>query len=65
MSSREPNWWKPLRQAAQEHGVSLTEAITLVEVLHDDGCSRLEGTGTCDCNPDVKLASKSLEGGEA
>lgn len=62
MSRGEPNWWAPLRRAAREHGVSLTRALTLVEILHDDDCARLAGTGNCDCDPDVRLTSKSLEG---
>lgn len=63
MSPEEPNWWKPLRRAAEAHGLSLTEAVTLITVYHDEDCARLQGVGMCDCEPDLQLASRSLEGG--
>jgi hypothetical protein len=60
-----PNWWGPLIQASKANGVPLTKAASVAEIFHDDGCARLKGTGVCDCDPDVKLASKRLEEGES
>lgn len=61
MTPRTPNWWPKLQEAAHAHDVTLTEAVTLVEILHDDNCARLQGTGVCDCDPDVQLRSQSLQ----
>lgn len=57
--SRRPNWWPKLRRAAAEHGLPMTTAVAVAEILHDDDCSRLQGTGTCDCDPDVRLTSRA------
>lgn len=61
----EPNWWPKLRTAAEANGVPLEDAVSVAEIRHEDDCARLQGRGTCGCDPDVRLASKSLERSEA
>lgn len=61
MTSRTPNWWPKLQEAADAHDVPLTEAVTLVQILHDDECARLQNTGVCNCDPDVQLRSQNLQ----
>lgn len=56
-----PNWWPKLREAAEANGVPLEEAVSVAEVRHDDDCARLEGTGVCDCEPDVRLLSRPID----
>lgn len=58
--TRRPNWELKLRAAAEEHGVELTEAVTLADIRHDDWCARIRGAGVCDCDPDVTLTSREL-----
>lgn len=56
-----PNWYEPLRRAARENGVPLTEAISVANIVHDDPtCARIVGTGVCDCDPDVLLFSRRV-----
>lgn len=59
--TNQPNWLPKLKRAAQANGIALAEAASLAEVLHDDDCARLQGTGICDCDPDVRLASLRRE----
>jgi len=56
-----PNWWKPLMRAAEAHGLNERAAVARAEILHDDDCARLRGTGVCDCDPDVRLLSRPLD----
>lgn len=60
MTPPTPNWWPKLQKAAEAHGVPLTEAVTVAEILHDDRCARLQGTGVCNCDPDVQLTSRRV-----
>lgn len=61
MTPPTPNWWPKLQKAAEAHGVPLTEAVTVAEILHDDRCARLQGTGVCNCDPDVRLLSRDVD----
>lgn len=61
--SETPNWEPKLREAAEEHGIELTEAVTLADIRHDDWCARIQGTGVCDCDPNVRLISRKIDGG--
>lgn len=58
--SGEPNWWPKLRRAAEANGVPLTEAVSVADIRHDDWCSRMQGTGRCDCDPDVTLRQRRV-----
>lgn len=61
MTPRTPNWLPKLQEAADAHDVTLTEAVTLVEILHDNNCARLQGTGVCNCDPDIQLTSTKTQ----
>lgn len=55
-----PNWLTKLKKAAKANGLALTEAVSVAEIRHDNRCARLQGTGVCDCEPDVRLASRKI-----
>lgn len=58
-----PNWFPKLKRAAREHGLTVSGAITLADIRHDDWCARLQGAGVCDCDPDVHLVTRQHGGG--
>mgnify|MGYP003339367231 CR=1 FL=1 len=35
--------------------------LIAVNVLHDDGCKKMKGTGDCNCEPEVKLEDLNEE----
>jgi hypothetical protein len=49
-------------RAAEEHGLSKEIAVAAAEIRHEDDCARLQGTGVCNCDPDVLLSSRTLPG---
>lgn len=65
MNNRDrPNWLPKLMRAAEAQDLTTAAAVALAEVRHDDDCARLLGVGVCNCNPDVTLRSRHLEGEE-
>lgn len=59
-----PNWWPKLKRAAEANGLPLEEAVSFATILHEDDCARVQGTGVCDCDPDVHMRSRRLTTGQ-
>lgn len=63
MNTPIPNWLPKLRRAAEAHGLTTRAAVATAEILHDDWCARMQGTGVCDCDPDVRIVSRDRQDG--
>lgn len=53
-----PNWLPKLKRLAEAHGLFQRGTLTVTDIRHDDWCARLQGTGVCNCDPDVRLVSR-------
>lgn len=49
-----PNWFWKLRDAYRRRGVFwLSGGNYHYRILHDDWCDRLNGRGSCNCDPEI------------
>jgi len=46
-----PNYLAPLLAEAQR----LKPGVHMAHVMHDDWCDQLNGRGTCNCEPEIKI----------